>query len=82
MYLSDSWYNKPLACWFTSAGYEAPRKQSTGEFGLVRTTERTLISCPIVGVPGPAFFYWERGQDLVNRTGYVASRYKVDLSHV
>ena len=53
-------------------GYEAPRKRGVGQFGLVKTSEQTLVDCPVMGVPGPAMFYWERGEDLFNMTGYVA----------
>ena len=54
-------------------GYEAPRKRGVGQFGLVKTSEQTLVDCPVVGVPGPVMFYWERGEDLLNTTGYAAA---------
>ncbi|MCG8620635.1 MAG: hypothetical protein MJE68_01370 [Proteobacteria bacterium] len=45
-------------------GFEPPRRQSTGLFGLVKSSEQSLVNCPLGGVPGPTRFYWTRGDNL------------------
>ena len=51
-------------CSLMHTGYEPPRRQSAGLFGLVRSSEQSLVDCRLAGEPGPSRFYWERGDDL------------------